>query len=72
MAVHKPTVTFKGGYDGVGNLYKESKRRAELAEIGRHPTIKSYMSLLWSQHEKTSRKADEIYTYRIQHQLYVM
>ena len=49
MAVYPPTATFKGEHDGVGNLDKKVIRQAELSEIGRYPTTRSYMPLLWSQ-----------------------
>ena len=55
MAVYPPTATFKGEHDGVGNLDKNVIRQAELAEVGRYPTTRSYMPLLWSQPPKTPR-----------------
>ncbi len=55
MAVYPPTATFKGEHDGVGNLDKRIIRNSELAETGRYPTTRSYMSLLLSQPEKTPR-----------------
>ena len=42
-------------YDGVGNLDKRIIRNSELAETGRYPTTRSYMSLLLSQPEKTPK-----------------
>ena len=55
MAVYPPTATFKGEHDGVGNLDKKIIRQSELAETGRYPTTRSYMSLLLSQPEMTPR-----------------
>ena len=55
MAVYPPTATFKGEHDGVGNLDKRIIGNSELAETGRYPTTRSYMSLLLSQPEKTPR-----------------
>ena len=48
MAVYPPTATFKGEHDGVGNLDKKVIRQAEFAEVGRYPTTRSFMPLLWS------------------------
>jgi hypothetical protein len=59
MAVYPPTATFKGEHDGVGNLDKKVIRQAELSEIGRYPTTRSYMPLLWSQPPKTPRALDD-------------
>ena len=59
MAVYPPTATFKGEHDGVGNLDKTVIRQAELAEVGRYPTTRSYMPLLWSQPDKTPRELDD-------------
>jgi hypothetical protein len=59
MAVYPPTATFKGEHDGVGNLDKNVIRQAELNETGRYPTARSYMQLLWSQPDKTSRALDD-------------
>ena len=55
MAVYPPTATFKGEHDGVGNLDKRIIRNSELAETGRYPTTRSYMTLLLSQPEKTPK-----------------
>ena len=55
MAVYPPTATFKGEHDGVGNLDKKVIKQAELAEVGRYPTTRSFMPLLWSQPAKTPR-----------------
>ena len=46
LAVYPPTATFKEEHDGVGNLDKKIIRQSELAETGRYPTTRSYMSLL--------------------------
>ena len=59
MAVYPPTATFKGEHDGVGNLDKNIIRQAELAEVGRYPTTRSYMPLLWSQPVKTPRALND-------------
>ena len=59
MTVYPPTATFKGEHDGVGNLDKKVIRQAELAEIGRYPTTRSYMPLLWSQPDKTPRELSD-------------
>jgi hypothetical protein len=59
MAVYPPTATFKGEHDGVGNLDKNVIRQAELSEVGRYPTTRSYMPLLWSQPAKTPRALDD-------------
>ena len=55
MAIYPPTATFNGEYDGVGNLDEKVIRQAELSKIGRYPTTRSYMPLLWSQPAKTPR-----------------
>ena len=59
MAVYPPTATFKGEHDGVGNLDKKIIRQSELAETGRYPTTRSYMSLLLSQPEMTPRPLND-------------
>ena len=59
MAIYPPTATFKGEHDGAGNLDKNVIRQAELAETGRYPTARSYMSLLWSQKAMTPRDLDD-------------
>jgi hypothetical protein len=74
MAVYPPTATFKGEHDGVGNLDKNVIRQAELAETGRYPTTRSYMSLLWSQPAKTPRALDDPYrrTHEIDEQVRIL
>lgn len=59
MAIHPPTTTFKGEHDGIGNLYKNVIKQAELAEIDCCPTTRIYMPLLRSQRLKTLKSLDD-------------